>query len=479
MPIVWIEPARGKTEPQERHAVAEGQDTGSARLRRDDPVEGDPQADASREIRIADPVEDAVAAVRAGVLEAADLLLSPDRTLWECMRHGILPPDASAYLLEARILLLRAGICESGQGCAHSRLSELSSRIALARGKLEKSLERVDTAGKCGDGVACTLKELGAPIVEVIGRLAALESLVREAGGSGGGATDCMDGVDAPTMPVVENDARTRSPRGRSPPAGSSVARTRAMAKIEIRCGEEGVGVYSCAENNAVANPPRSRPGKGEMLPEEGIPATRGGRRASVPQISEIPAVPLRQGSKAEDRPRGLPAWKTSELGFYSRPREASRKAEEGVEIRRSDVDVYLLVEDLNARGREYRRTGRHEEALSCFDRVLEIDPDHPVALTNRGIVLRQVGRLEEAEACFNRVLSRTPSSAAVWMQKSLLLIQLERFPEALQSLDRVLALEPDRGIVWRYRADVLQKLGKTSEAADSRERARLLDAGN
>lgn len=248
--------------------------------------------------------------------------------------------------------------------------------------------------------------------------------------------------------------------------------------KIEIRCGDEAVGVYSRPADQNRTQIPRSPSGGEAISSGRRIPATKDERRAPAPQPSEIPAVIPRQRPMPQDRPRGLPAFKASALGLYSRPREASQKAEENVEIRRSDVDAYLLIEDLNARGVAHQRAGMYDEALSCFERILEIEPDHPVALSNRGIVLRQLGRLKEAEACFDRVLSRSPSSAAVWMQKSQVQFQRERYPEALQSLDRVLALEPDRGVAWRYRAEVLQKLGRTSEAADSLERAKLLDPG-
>ena len=46
----------------------------------------------------------------------------------------------------------------------------------------------------------------------------------------------------------------------------------------------------------------------------------------------------------------------------------------------------------------------RTEEALECYDKVLEIEPDDADALYNKGTILSELGKNEEAEKCFTQV---------------------------------------------------------------------------
>ena len=44
------------------------------------------------------------------------------------------------------------------------------------------------------------------------------------------------------------------------------------------------------------------------------------------------------------------------------------------------------------------------QEALECYNRVLEIEPNEEDALYNKGTILDELGKNEEAEKCFTQV---------------------------------------------------------------------------
>ena len=46
----------------------------------------------------------------------------------------------------------------------------------------------------------------------------------------------------------------------------------------------------------------------------------------------------------------------------------------------------------------------RKEEALECYDKVLELEPSDADALYNKGTILSELEKNEEAEKCFERV---------------------------------------------------------------------------
>ena len=54
----------------------------------------------------------------------------------------------------------------------------------------------------------------------------------------------------------------------------------------------------------------------------------------------------------------------------------------------------------------------RYEEAVSGYDRSLQIDPLNVTVLVNKGRALAKLKRHNEAVACFDAVLSINPDTA-------------------------------------------------------------------
>ena len=52
---------------------------------------------------------------------------------------------------------------------------------------------------------------------------------------------------------------------------------------------------------------------------------------------------------------------------------------------------------------------GDQEGALRSYDQLLRVNPDHVVALNNLGIVLRSMNRHDEALACYRRIMNVAP----------------------------------------------------------------------
>ena len=76
-----------------------------------------------------------------------------------------------------------------------------------------------------------------------------------------------------------------------------------------------------------------------------------------------------------------------------------------------------------------YYKQGKFQDAIHCFDRVIETEPDHAGAWNGRGICLKELGRYEEAIQCFDKVISLTPNDEEVYYNKG----------EALEKLGKAL----------------------------------------
>ncbi len=89
-------------------------------------------------------------------------------------------------------------------------------------------------------------------------------------------------------------------------------------------------------------------------------------------------------------------------------------------------------------------RLSRPEDALQAWDQLLAIEPDHAVALHEKGLTLHWLNRTEEATATLERVVALDPENPTALGNLAVVLADGHRNLEALQTFRRALALQPD-----------------------------------
>jgi len=119
------------------------------------------------------------------------------------------------------------------------------------------------------------------------------------------------------------------------------------------------------------------------------------------------------------------------------------------VSIVHSQEDVDLLFQ----KGMESYKNNNVDEAISYFEKVLEIDPNHVDALSNRGGLLSTIGKNDEALSDLNKALEIEPNHVRALINKGLLLAFLNQTDGAIFSLDKALEIEPDNIKALRNRA--------------------------
>ena len=115
---------------------------------------------------------------------------------------------------------------------------------------------------------------------------------------------------------------------------------------------------------------------------------------------------------------------------------------------------------------------GKHELALTSYNRALTVEPNHPDALSNRGNTLKELQRFDEALASYDRAIALKPDHVGAHNNRAVVLQILQRHDEALKSLDRALALQPNDGNALINRGITLHALGRLEEALASYDRA-------
>jgi len=108
---------------------------------------------------------------------------------------------------------------------------------------------------------------------------------------------------------------------------------------------------------------------------------------------------------------------------------------------------------------------GRNEEALHHYSEALRVIPDHPSALTGKGILLAMQGRTVEAIALFARALEVDPGHAQAHYNLGNALAESGRSGEAIPHFGAALDLEPDRVEIRVNLAHALLEAGRLDEA--------------
>jgi len=150
---------------------------------------------------------------------------------------------------------------------------------------------------------------------------------------------------------------------------------------------------------------------------------------------------------------------------------EAVSKLERVIE---QDPDI---PEAYNILGNVYQASGEREPSVAAYRRALALEPDYKPALFSLALSFQEAGHLDEASAGFERLIELDPHSN----QASLLLAEIEierkRFERAQSILDRVEPTNnPERALVHHLKARRHVALGELAPAQSELEKAIELD---
>lgn len=110
-------------------------------------------------------------------------------------------------------------------------------------------------------------------------------------------------------------------------------------------------------------------------------------------------------------------------------------------------------------------RQGKVQEALDCYNRILETNPDNDLILNNKAIALITIGRYEEALVNSRRAASINPDSADIWINMGVALQKLDRLSEAGEALERAVAVNPYDCYAHALLGIIYQKLNQEDRA--------------
>ena len=144
-------------------------------------------------------------------------------------------------------------------------------------------------------------------------------------------------------------------------------------------------------------------------------------------------------------------------------------KEEPGRRVLRTKAAALLLV-------------GNKEAALRCYEQLLEISPDDPGILSEKGDILLDMGRFRDAAKCYEKATHADPSSfqAADWALKGDKLYRSGQIAESELFYDKSLAFDTENAWAWRGKGLVLsRKHTKLQEALSCFDSALKIEPNN
>lgn len=114
--------------------------------------------------------------------------------------------------------------------------------------------------------------------------------------------------------------------------------------------------------------------------------------------------------------------------------------------VRRPDAvaDQTSRIRVLLAKGQSLLDLGKTVEALSSYNDVLRLDPNHPEALVKRGAALERLKQDDEAIQCYDRAIKLDRKMTLAYLHKGAVCNRLERYEEAVKCYEQALMVETE-----------------------------------
>lgn len=144
-----------------------------------------------------------------------------------------------------------------------------------------------------------------------------------------------------------------------------------------------------------------------------------------------------------------------------TQPELTTKKAQQLVDATKND-----LAGAWGNKGLALAKLGKFQEAITCFDKSIEINPKDEKSWTNKGVVLAELGKYQEAVACYNKVIEINPKSTLVWNNKGYALYKSGMYEEAITCYDEAIGIDSQFAEAWYNKGVVLSKIGNAEDAS-------------
>ena len=110
----------------------------------------------------------------------------------------------------------------------------------------------------------------------------------------------------------------------------------------------------------------------------------------------------------------------------------------------------------------------RSKEALACYDRALELDPENLGVRCLKGFAFNNLKEFEKSIECYDEVLKFNPDDVFSWYQKGSALESLGNYGEAMECYDKALEIDPTDALIREKKMKLLGLIYKKGTLENS-----------
>ena len=160
--------------------------------------------------------------------------------------------------------------------------------------------------------------------------------------------------------------------------------------------------------------------------------------------------------------------WESPKLWKSSQYKKLIKHINKAQEIAaKVEVDQEDIVHLWSMKGSVLWRLNRLDEALECYDKVLELNPSDVNAWTDKAVYYCLLGKWQEAIDSCDKATELDPKNIEAWCNKGHALSRLRRHEEALTCYDRALEINPMHWVSLNDKGAALYQLGRYEEALE------------
>ncbi len=147
--------------------------------------------------------------------------------------------------------------------------------------------------------------------------------------------------------------------------------------------------------------------------------------------------------------------------------------------LRSKDINPAKYLNIMKPIKMDHTEVERHEKALKCLNKSLELKPDFEIALVYKEEILMMFRKFKEAIDCSDIILGINPNKDDILLSKGVALAELERYDEAIICYNKAIKINSRNDMAYNNKGYSLMKLGKYNEALKNLYRAIMINPNN
>jgi tetratricopeptide (TPR) repeat protein len=104
-----------------------------------------------------------------------------------------------------------------------------------------------------------------------------------------------------------------------------------------------------------------------------------------------------------------------------------------------------LYLKEIILKGNEYYYNKEYKEAIECYDKALEIDPNNTNASVSKGVALHNLGKYDKSIECYDKALEIDPNYADAWYNRACSKVKKGDIDDGLTDLKKAIEIDKEK----------------------------------